>query len=191
MAEPAAAAAGRPAGLTADQRHARWLRTYDPVVLWPESSPHQRIAGYGAILNAVEQVLAGKAASLTAGSPAEVHASGIAAFLAGVGPLLGWWIERGKLTATPGLSRLFAEHLAQGRARAVLMRERVARIVEGLAHHGVTPVLLKGGVTAYRYFVDPGTRPTGDIDLLVSPGERRATNQVLEKIGLRLVGRHA
>jgi putative nucleotidyltransferase-like protein len=174
-----------------EERLQRWLRTYDSQDLWPGSTSEQRVTAYAGIVHAAEQVLAGAPATLTAVGPSEVNATGIAAFMAGVGALLGWWIERGQLEASPPLSSLFAEHLAQGRRRARHMEQRLSTLVRALTERRVVPVVLKGTHVGRRYFEDPGVRPTGDIDLLVSRTEADAVAEVLRSRGLQRSSGHA
>jgi hypothetical protein len=142
------------------------------------------------MVSATRLILAGQTASLTASSETAVRSAGVAAFMSGLGPLLGWWIERGQLRAPPPLATLLGEHLAHGRRRAGHMAERLSRTVRALRERGVVPTVLKGTHTARRYFEDPGTRTTADIDLLVQPGQAAATAEALMAIGLRKVSFH-
>ena len=63
------------------------------------------------------------------------------------------------------------------------MREELERVLAPLGERGIELVVLKGLDTGYRYFPEPGTRPTADIDLLVKPTDRRAAGQVLSSLG--------
>src|SRR5687767_8520504 len=47
---------------------------------------------------------------------------------------------------------------------------------------GVEPVVLKGAPLADRLYGDPFARPTGDLDLLVTPGERARVRDALRSI---------
>lgn len=99
---------------------------------------------------------------------ASLRALGIAAFTSGLGPLLGRWIEEGRLRAIAPVATLLSEHLAHGRDRADRTREILSAASGALAGTGISPTLLKGGHVARSYFPEPGTRPTSDVDLAVS-----------------------
>ncbi|MBI2072614.1 MAG: nucleotidyltransferase family protein [Gemmatimonadetes bacterium] len=107
----------------------------------------------------------------------------MAAYVSGVGPLLGHWLEHGQLRADAATARVFAEHLEQGRRRAERLERYLTQLLEPLAAAGVTPTVLKGSDTAYRYFPEPGTRPRADIDLLIRPDQRTVMAATLEALG--------
>jgi hypothetical protein len=161
------------------------MRTYDLAALWPDSTPAQRVAAFRQILQATRAVLSHTPARLTAALPAELRATGVAAFLGGVGAQLGWWIETGQLETNEPLESLLREHLAQGRARVAMLRQHLASVLAAFARNGVTPVLIKGSHTAYQYFEDPGARPSGDIDLWIAPADGSRVAVALESLGLR------
>lgn len=48
---------------------------------------------------------------------------------------------------------------------------------------GIEPVVLKGAPLADRLYGDPFARPAGDIDLLVTPGDRARARTALESVG--------
>ncbi|MBI4503412.1 MAG: nucleotidyltransferase family protein [Gemmatimonadetes bacterium] len=175
----------------ADQRIARWKSTLDPKHLWPESSNDERLACYREILEVTRLILQGEKAALTVRNAGMVRAFGVAAFMSGMGPLLGWWIERQQLAASDPLAATLAEHLAHGRKRADQMTGRLARVVRALAERGIVPTVLKGTYTARRYFPEPGSRPVADIDLLVSDAEFQAAGEVLRSLGLQSLATHA
>jgi hypothetical protein len=112
---------------------------------------------------------------------------GIAAHVAGMGPLLGWWIERGRLDAPPDLARLFAAHLDHGRRRAARLRARLETALAALRAERVTPTILKGMHTAWVYFPEPGTRPMADVDLLIDEAALPAARRALTAAGLSAV----
>jgi hypothetical protein len=107
----------------------------------------------------------------------------VAAYASGLGPLLGHWAQGGSLAAGAAASRLLAEHLDHGRRRAGTLGARLAALLDVLADKGVTPTLLKGSDTAYRYFPEPGTRPRADIDLLVAPQQLDTARGALAAAG--------
>jgi hypothetical protein len=170
---------------TPEERLREFMRTYDLDALWPESTPAQRVAAYRQILRATRAVLSHAPARLDASLPTEVHATGVAAFIGGVGSQLGRWIETGQLSASEPLQSLLREHLAQGRARVAMMRQHLARVLEALVRNRVAPVLLKGSHTAYQYFDDPGARPSGDIDVWVTPTDGPRVAAGFESLGLK------
>ena len=121
--------------------------------------------------------------SLRSPLPGGIRALGIASFAAGVGPLMGFWCETGRVAAEPAVTGLFATHLDHGRRRAARMRQELERVVVPLAEHGVVVWVLKGMHTGYRYFPEPGTRCSTDIDLLVRPNDWLAARDVLCELG--------
>lgn len=136
-------------------------------------------------LGKAAQSLLGNASSsvLTADAPTSAAAIGVAAYASGLGPLLGYWSERGRLSTEAAIGRVLADHLEHGRRRARTLTTRLAGLLDALADRRVTPTLLKGSDTAYRYFPEPGTRPRADVDLLVARREVAAARGALEAAG--------
>jgi Uncharacterised nucleotidyltransferase len=153
----------------------RWLWPDLPIPLWRAATAE--------VVRATGEVLAGRAAVLDAEGSIGAEALGIAAYLTGTGALLGHWIGRGALAADGGAAALFALHLAHGRARA----ERALRLMEdaaaALAGAGVEPIVAKGMATAHTLFPESGTRPMGDIDLVVPPAAVDAAERALAAAG--------
>ena len=131
-------------------------------------------------------VLSGVPGPVALHSPAwpGTRALGIAAFAGGVGALIGFWCETGRVTAEPDVAALFATHLDHGRRRAALLRYELERAIAALAGRGVDVWVLKGMHTGYRYFPEPGTRLSSDIDLLVRPDDWLAARDGLRGLGL-------
>src|SRR5216117_184655 len=75
-----------------------------------------------------------------------------------------------------------ATHLDHGRRRAARMRQELDRLLIALADRDVEVLVLKGTHTGQRYFPEPGTRPTTDIDLLIRPVDLRAAHQALRAL---------
>lgn len=153
----------------------RWLWPGLPVPLWRAATAEiVRVAG---------EALAGRSATLRADAQTGVEALGIAAFLTGTGPLLGHWMEHGRVAGDTYASSLFALHLAHGRARW----ERTMRIADdalaALAAAGVDAIAAKGMATAPTLFPEPGARPMGDIDLVVPPRSIGAAERALAGAG--------
>jgi hypothetical protein len=101
-----------------------------------------------------------------------------------VGPLIGFWCETGRVTAAPEVAALFAMHLDHGRRRAAHLRYELERVVAALADRGVEVLVLKGMDTAYRYFPEPGTRCSSDMDLVVRPDDWAAACDALRGLDL-------
>jgi hypothetical protein len=112
------------------------------------------------------------------------RALGVAAFVGGVGALIGLWCENGRVVAEPAVAMLFATHLDHGRRRAARLRVELERVVTALAERGVDVWVLKGMHTGYRYFPEPGVRCSADVDLLVSPDDWATACAVLGGLGL-------
>jgi hypothetical protein len=151
------------------QRQRDWHASNDPAVLWPGLDRRALQPAADAIGSAVKAILRGEPASLGVSSPVDLRALGVAALLTGTGPLLGHWIESGALEASEEVSRLLAEHLAQGRARVTRVREEIGPALARIVERGVLPAVMKGYHTAHCYFPEPGTRPFGDVDIIVAP----------------------
>jgi hypothetical protein len=174
-----------------DRRIRQWHRTGDIAELWPDFSGAELHAGHAAVCGVTRAMLRNPraAVSLEGTSERETAALGIAAFASGMGPLLGWWIERGLVTASAAARQILAVHLDHGRRRITAIRRALTKILGELRSEGVEPVLLKGLHTGSVYFPEPGTRPAGDIDILVRPAERDAAAAALSRAGWREVRR--
>lgn len=107
----------------------------------------------------------------------------LAAYTAGIGPLLGWWIDEGRIEASRPIADLFDLHLRHNRLRMDRMRSRAIEVLDALNRCGIEATVLKGMHTAFVYFPDPSTRPLSDVDLLVRPGDADAANRLLAEAG--------
>src|SRR5690242_4154481 len=87
--------------------------------LWPDLPAPARLAALGRIREIVARELAGddRLPRLEASTSTEVRCVGVAAFTAGMGPLLGHWIEVGRLEAPVAVADLLATHLEHGKRR--------------------------------------------------------------------------
>jgi hypothetical protein len=107
----------------------------------------------------------------------------VAGFTSGLGPLLGYWLETGRISASAEVAAIFELHLAHNRLRMRKMTVHAAAISEALAQAGVAHAFVKGMHTAFEHFPEPGTRPLSDIDVLIDPGDRKDAERVLEACG--------
>ena len=167
------------------QERLKWAREQGhPFYLWPDMS----VGEWRASLREIERVTTH---ILTDGSPpvlvlpltADTRKMGVAAFTSGMGALLGYWIEVGKLAAPPEISDLFSLHLRHGRERARLLSDELHKAVELLAAVGIDPIVIKGAHTAHIYFPDPGTRPASDLDLVIARDEVEEASRALREGG--------
>lgn len=159
-----------------------------PAWLWPEVSTGEWAEALADIRQVISKVLAGKKARL---SSTDRRAVSVACYTSGVGPLLGYWVEAGKLGATPAIGDLLKLHLDHARVREAHVREQSRRMVSALTARTIPVIVLKGGATAYRYFPEPETRPASDLDLLVPFDWSHAAEAVLADAGLASIGRDA
>jgi hypothetical protein len=161
---------------------AEWaVRRGQPLWLWPDVQPGEWQQALGRIAAAARQVLTGGSAPDALTGDADVL--GVAAFTSGMGPLLGWWIETGRLPATVEVAALLRLHLRHNRLRMERLAGEAGRVVRAISAEGVVPTVLKGMHTAHAYFPAPATRPLSDLDLLVRRGEIAAVSQALRASG--------
>ena len=163
-----------------------WRRTGDLTALWPDVTAGELRTAHGQI-RAVTEVMLGRAAerpSIPTADERQSRALGIAGFMSGMGPLLGWWIEQRRVDAPPGARDVLAHQLDHGRRRSALLQDELVRIVQVMRAEGVDPIALKGLHTGAVYFPDRATRPSADIDLLVLPAERARAVTGLTRAGL-------
>jgi hypothetical protein len=97
---------------------------------------------------------------------------------------MGFWCETGRVAAEPAVAALFALHLDHGRRRASRLRVVLERVLGALAERSVDVWVLKGMHTGSRYFPEPGTRTSSDIDLLVQPDDWLSACDGLRGLGL-------
>ena len=168
----------------------RWAREQGhPFYLWPDVSVGEWRSSLREIERVTRRVLAdGSPPVLVLPHTADTRKMdtrkmGVAAFTSGMGALLGYWIEVGKLAAAPEVSDLLSLHLHHGRERARLLTDELHKAVELLAAVSIDPILIKGAHTAHVYFPDPGTRPASDIDLVIGPDEVGQASRALLKGG--------
>ncbi len=162
-------------------RRFRWSKQQGRAAwLWPDISLPAWREAMDRIEVVVRAALSGQAAVLD-GDPAAI---GLAGYTSGVGPLLGWWRETGRIQAGPAVAQILELHLRHNRLRAARMEAAAIRVVDALAWRDIDVVVLKGAHTARAYFPDPGVRPASDIDLLVRADHAAAAEAVLQAEGL-------
>ena len=167
-----------------EQRIRRFRRSWHARDLWPDVTEPTFLSAT-AELARVTAALAGAPSGSAALPPsADRPALRAAAFVSGLGPLLGFWTEQGRLDAPPDIAALLARHLDQGRRRAGRLRSRLETVLAALRAEGVTPTILKGMHTAWVYYPEPGTRTMADLDLLVDQTDLPATRRALAAVGL-------
>jgi hypothetical protein len=166
-----------------DARSEKWRRTGQPSVLWPGLDARALDPAAEAIASSVASVLDGRRSSLGRADGADAHVIGIAAMILGVGPLLGYWIERGLLDVSTPLADILAAHLRHGRDRVRRIANGVRPVVNALAAAGIAPVLIKGFHSAHAYFPEPGVRPFADVDVMVSPAGIVEAERTLSSLG--------
>lgn len=165
---------------------ARWQTTLDPSALWPGVDQSAFDAAATAIARVTAAVLAGA-------TPQELHrqqhvtpqALGVTALVTGMGPLLGYWIERGAVTADAQGTVVLGQHLEHARRRIRRLQHEVTIILAALQDRGIAATVLKGMHTSFAYFPEPGTRTIADIDLLTPPDQLDSTRATLQHLGFR------
>lgn len=177
--------ASNPAASRPDDIGARleWaVRAGHPHYVWPHvPMPDWRRAS-GAVAAAIGTYLEQGSANLAVEGLED--ATVVAAFTAGVGPLLAWWAERGTLTISPAVRDRLDLHLHHARRRAQRQDDALRALLPPLPPPQPA-LVLKGFHTARTYFPDPATRPTVDIDLVAAPGRRHELESALRSLGYR------
>ncbi len=106
-----------------ERRRAWALRNGNRLWLWPEVAPPAWRAALTEIERTCHAVLAGRDAAPLSGDPVALELAGYAS---GMGPQLGWWIERSVVPAPASeIARGFVHQLRANRARKRRRRPRV------------------------------------------------------------------
>jgi hypothetical protein len=159
--------------------HANWV--------WPDVRMESWRTAMEAIGQVARKVLAG--GSDVAFFCGDAAAASVAGYTSGMGPLLGHWIECGRVRTSPAMAETFALHLLHNRDRMVGLSQAAKEIVAQLARIGISPLVIKGMHTAYRYFPEPGARASSDIDLVIPMDAMPATEEMFAKAGFRRIPR--
>jgi hypothetical protein len=178
----------RRASLTEDpadiERRAKaWLASGNPEDLWPSADVARLPAAAGAIERAMRVLLAGHSTSLGAPNGADANEISLAALPAGVGPLLGWHVEKGMLDVSAQLAALLARHLEHGRKRADRIVNQGLPALAALREGGVDPCVIKGFHSAHVYFPEAGVRPFADIDVIIKASDIQRADRILSSLG--------
>lgn len=162
-----------------------WRKTGDLSALWPHVDSAARAEAHRLITATTHAVLigGGETPRLESTRLIPPEAIGIAAYVCGMGALLGHWIEQRTIVADSPLRDLLREHLAHGRRRAANMTAGLVTALGACDRNGVKPTVLKGSHTSHAYFPEPGTRPSADLDLLVPPNQFEVTGTALRAAG--------
>lgn len=156
----------------------------NPTWLWPDTAVTEWQAALRGIERVTREILTASHAPARLEGTAE--AIGIACYTSGMGPLLGYWLKQGHLTADPPIHAVLDLHLQHNRLRMEKMVARAREIVGALSESGIEPTILKGMHTAFSYFPEPATRPLSDIDVLVNRSDRAKAAEVLSELGFEL-----
>ena len=167
------------------QQRLRWAREQGhPFYLWPDMPVGEWRASLREIERVTTHILAdGSPPVLALPLTADTRKMGVAAFTSGMGALLGYWIEVGRLTAGAEVEDLLGLHLYHGRERARLLSDELHKALEVLGTVGIDPIAIKGAHTAHIYFPEPGTRPASDLDLVIGLDEVREASRALREAG--------
>jgi hypothetical protein len=171
---------------TIRSRVAAWQATGNPAALWPDIKPEARQQAHKQITAVTSTVLSGSVVppALTSDHEVTPAAVGVAAYVSGLGALLGHWIEHATVQADDPVRKILHSHLDHGRRRWNKLTPIASGVAAKLQDAGVTPTIFKGAHTAHHYFPDPGTRPASDIDILVHPAQFAAARVALSQQGL-------
>jgi signal peptidase I len=85
----------------------------------------------------------------------------------------GWAIVRGELR----------EAALRQAAVAILQEQELRRVLDGLAHDAVQPLVFKGAALAYTIYPEPALRPRMDTDLLIRDQDTPSVRLALERLG--------
>jgi hypothetical protein len=169
------------------QRRMLWARRQGrPAWLWPDVPIEAWRAALAGIEAAIVAILAGDGDARLEG---DAPAVGLAGYTSGMGPLLGRWVEEGRLRTNGSVAAVLRGHLAHNRLRETRMAAAGVELVEQLAARGVETIVLKGAHTGHAYFPEPGARPASDVDLLVAARDAPSAEAAMAACGLSLKGR--
>lgn len=167
------------------ERFARARRNGYAAWLWPDILVEDWRFAVEAIAEIACRVLAGEKHAVLQSTDA--NAMGVAGYTSGMGPLLGWWIESGIVGADSAIAECFALHLSHNRLRVERLSRVAHEITGDLKAAGISPLILKGMHTAFRYFPEPAARPMSDIDLFIPMESMDEAQRIFSRLGYRPV----
>lgn len=162
-----------------------WARSNGQVSwLWPDIPFERWRTARESVTSAAADVLRHGSAETKLDGDADTLS--LAAYTAGLGPLLGWWIAEGRIHASSEVAATMDLHLRHNRMRMDKMRERAIGVARALSQRAIAVTVLKGMHTAFDYFPAPATRPLGDIDLMVDARDTPRAKTYFQASGHRL-----
>jgi hypothetical protein len=164
------------------KRIAAFERSGSPSDLWPGLAEHARVRAARELERVTRHVLAGRGPTRIA-DEFDPCALGVAGHTTGMGPVVGRWLEDGKVEARSDVAAVFGRHIDHGRRRAARIAREVRPAVDALIASGISVVALKGYHTANVYFDEPGARRLSDVDLLVTPSRIADAENALSSAG--------
>ena len=157
------------------------LRDGNPFWVWPDTNRDNWRSALSTIAKVTREILtcSGQVLEMV-GHPKDLS---VACFTSGMGPLLGYWLREGKLTASTETASMLELHLEHNHARANCLSRETEAIVDQMQAASVPVTLLKGIHTAHNYFPHPGTRPMSDVDIWVEEDALGKARRILETLG--------
>jgi hypothetical protein len=154
-----------------------------PKWLWPDIHPKLWRAALSDLAKALDHILSNQPGDILLDGDPRILS--LAAYTSGTGPLLGHFVEGGKLRATSAVSAMLAFHLMHNRGRMEMLRKEAITATRLLADKDIHAIVAKGMHTAFAYFPEPGCRPVSDIDLIVRPDELERAEEIFRSHGYR------
>ena len=169
------------------ERIRRFQRTGDVADLWPGVTRDTLRAARREIQRVVANVLAFRSADTAHAVAVQWDDSprvlSIGAYSAGVGALLGAWIDDGRIVAPTGIAALLSEQLEHNRRFADAIDRGIVPALDALARAGIAPLAIKGFHTAHAYWGSRGVRPVADVDLVVPTDRLAEAERALNAVG--------
>jgi hypothetical protein len=169
------------------RRVAAFERSGNPAELWPGLTEHARVAAARELERVTRAVVAGRSA-VAIDDRFSAHALGVAGHTTGMGPVIGRWIEDGRVVARDEVAAVFARHIDHGRRRAARIEREVLPALDALGARNIPLVALKGFHTSRVYLEEPGMRRLSDVDLLVPPTRVADAESALQSAGFEANG---
>jgi len=170
------------------ERKAWAMQRGNPLWLWPEIAPDQWREAMAQIERACVAVLAGDCPDALRGDAAAFELAG---YTSGMGPMLGWWLEKGLIPkGCDAVESTLCRQLHANGARMDKLLEHTRGLVQLLSDNCIGVTVLKGVHTAFAYFPSPACRPMSDVDILVGPDDAARSEGLLQGAQYRPVARN-